>query len=242
MLVSLVGMFTKIGLDIAFLLLSDGWSAGYSGVWFYLGIAQLLLLPSLYVGYRFTDFRHVSPGANDNLTGTFISVGIAKYMRAAGQRLENTELVVLITGSEEAGLRGAKAFAEMHPDFANDVETIFVAIDTMRDLEHFTVYNRDLNGTVRHDPAVCKLLQDAGTASGRKLPYGTIFLGSSDGTAFTQAGWRTGMLGAMDPTPADYYHNRRDTADNMNPECIGATIDVVMAALAQYDKVGLPAA
>lgn len=237
---SLGGLFIKVALDVAFLVLSNGWAGGYEGTWFYLGLAQLLLLPGLYVGFMFTDFRHVSPGANDNLTGTFIPAGIAKYMRAAEQRLENTELVVLITGSEEAGLRGAKAFVEKHPDFADDVETIFVAIDTMRDLDHFTIYSRDLNGTVKHDPAVCKLFKDAGAACGRELPYGSVFLGSSDATAFTQGGWRAVAIAAMDPAPADFYHNRRDTADNMNPECIGVTIDVVMAAMAAFDRDGLP--
>lgn len=239
---SLAGLFAKVALDVAFLLLSNGWETGYTGPWLYLGLAQLLFLPGVYVGFRFTDFRHVSPGANDNLTGTFIPVGIAKYLREAGQRLENTELVVLITGSEEAGLRGAKAFAEAHRDFADDVETIFIAIDTMRDLDHFTIYHRDLNGTVKHDDAVCALLKRAGLACGRDLPYGSIFLGSSDGTAFTQAGWRAAALAAMDPAPADYYHNRRDSPDNMDPACITATIDVLMAAINEYDQKGLTGA
>jgi len=237
---SLGGLLLKVGLDLAFLVFSNGWADGYQGLWFYLGLAQLLFLPGVYVGFRFSDFRHVSPGANDNLTGTFITVGIAKHLHAAGQQLENTELVVLITGSEEAGLRGAKAFVEKHPDFADDVETIFVAVDTMRDLEHFTIYHRDLNGTVKHDAAVCKLLKDAGTACGRDLPYGSVFLGSSDGTAFTQGGWRAAAIAAMDPAPSDFYHNRRDTADNMSEECIGATIDILLSAMETYDRQGLP--
>ena len=239
---SLVGMLAKIVIDLAFLIFSEGWHCGYTGTWYYVGLFQLVLLPSCVIGILFSDFRHVSPGANDNLTGTLISLGIAKYLRAAGLRLENTELVVLITGSEEAGLRGAKAFAAAHPDFANDVETIFITLDTMRDLDHFAVYNRDLNGTVAHDPAVCKLVKNAGAACGRDLPYASVFLGSSDATAFTQAGWRAVNVAAMDPAPADYYHNRRDTPDNMSPECIRFTIDVALAAVLDYDKNGLPAA
>ena len=239
---SLGGFVLKIVLDLAFLLLSHGWAAGYDNLWGYLGAAQIFLLPSCIIGILFSDFRHVAPGANDNLTGTLIAAGIAKYFHAAGLRLQNTELAVLITGSEEAGLRGAKAFAEAHPDFASDVETIFIVIDTMEDLDHFTVYHRDLNGTVAHDASVCKLLKEAGAANGLDLPYGSVFLGSSDGTAFTQAGWRAGSLGAMDPAPSDYYHNRRDTPDRMNPKCIRATIDVVLSAIERFDREGLPSA
>lgn len=239
---SLLGLLTKVGIDLAFLLLSHGWAGGYTGTWYYIGLAQILLLPGLFVGFMFTDFRHVAPGANDNLSGTFIATGIAKYLHAAGERLQNTELAVLITGSEEAGLRGAKAFAAAHPHFANDVETIFITMDTMENLDHFTVYHRDLNGTVKHDPAVCRLLQESGRKVGLNPPFGSVFLGSSDGTAFTQAGWRAGALAAMDPAPADYYHNRRDTPDRMNSECIRKTIDLVLAAIEEFDRNGLPKA
>lgn len=239
-LMSLLGLLGKFGLDLAAVLMSVGWAETFAGLWGPMAWAQVLLLPGCVIGLLFSDFRHVAPGANDNLTGTFIPVGIAKYLRAAGESLENTELVVMIAGSEEAGLRGAKAFVEAHPDFADDVETIFVAIDTIRDLNHMTIYHRDLNGTVRHDPAVCRLLQEAGTACGRALPYGSVFLGSSDATAFTQGGWRAAAFAAMDPAPADYYHNRRDTADNMDAGCIGVAIDVLLTAVRTYDAHGLP--
>ncbi len=206
------------------------------------GYLMIPLLPGALIGLLFNDLRHVSPGANDNLTGTFISTGILQQLRESGIQLENTELVAAITGSEEAGLRGAKAWAEKHRHDFDDVETIFFALDTFRDLPHLTIYSRDLNGTVPHDPAVCQLLKDAGTAVGRDIPYGSIPLGSSDGTAFTQAGFRCAALCAMDPHPAHYYHNRRDNWDNMDPECIRATVEVISEAIRRYDAEGLPSA
>lgn len=238
---SLLSMLGKVGLDLLGVGLLSFAPTTFAAWWGTLCQVQWLLLPGCVVGFLFTDFRHVSHGANDNLSGTWITVGIAKFLRAAGESLENTELVVLSAGSEEAGLRGAKAFVEAHPDFTRDVETIFLVVDTIRDLDHMMVYHRDLNGTVAHDPAVCRLLKDAGTACGRDLPYGSVFLGSSDGTAFTQAGWRAASLAAMDPAPADYYHNRRDTPDNMDGECIGVAIDVLLTAVREYDTHGLPA-
>jgi hypothetical protein len=85
------------------------------------------------------------------------------------------------------------------------------------------------------------LLKNAGQAKGRDLPYGSIFLGSSDGTAFTQGGMRAAAFAAMDPAPADYYHNRRDTPDNMDTHCLGVAIGIVAEAVRQYDEDGLPA-
>jgi hypothetical protein len=204
------------------------------------GLAQLAFLPGALIGISFTSFSHVSPGANDDLSGALIATGIAKHLRASGIQLENTELVYLLTGSEEAGLRGAKAFTKCHKDNWNDVPTVVVTLDTIRDLEHLHVYYRDRNGTVRHDSLVCQLLHDAGRRCGLELGYASVYLGATDATAFTLAGHRAAALCAMDPRPANYYHNRRDCPDNMNGECIRKTIEIVLEAMAEYDRHGLP--
>ncbi len=211
--------------------------------WLVYGIGCMLLafVPSGLIGLLFNNLNVVAGGANDNLTGTFIATGILKQLRESGMHLQRAELAVLITGSEEAGLRGAKAWAKRHRNEYEDVETIVIALDTFRDLPHLTIYNRDMNGTVPHDAAVCQLLKEAAQATGRDLPFGSIHLGSSDGAAFTQAGFRTAMLGGMDPHPAHYYHNRRDTWANMDEDCIRATIEILIEAIARYDQHGLPA-
>lgn len=237
---SVIALIGKFLTDAAFLLLGGGWEGGYTGLWLYVGIFQLCLIPGALVGVFFTNFNHVSPGANDNLSGTFIVTGIAKFLREAGVRLANTEIIFCITGSEEAGLRGAKAYVAAHGEELRDGKTVAIALDTFRDLEHLYVYNRDLNGTVKHDARVCKMLQDAGKDCGLDLAYASIFLGSSDGTAFTQGGIPAGALCAMDPAPADWYHNRRDDYDNMDAVCVQKAIEVVLATLKRYDETGLP--
>ncbi len=202
-------------------------------------ILQFVFLPGAVVGLFYTHFSVVSPGANDNLSGVFISLAIAKDFHEKNCRLENTEIGYLITGSEEAGLRGAKAFIDAHGDEYRDVETVFVALDTFRDLDHLSVYNKDMNGTVEHDPAVCRLLQTAGKDAGMDLPFATVTVGSTDGAAFTQGNHRAAALCAMDPHPADFYHTRRDHWSNMDEECIRKTIEILGAAIALYDRQGL---
>lgn len=198
-------------------------------------------LPGAVLGILFNNLSVVAPGANDNLTGTFLATGILRQLREAGVQLKNTELMAVITGSEEAGLRGAKAWAKRHREECKDVETVVVAIDTIRDLEHLYIYNKDLNGTLPHDSAVCELLKQAGRNTlGRTLPDGTVTLGSSDGTAFTQEGFRCAAVCAMDPHPAHYYHNRRDTWQDMNAECLNVTAALLVEAIRLYDENGLP--
>jgi len=203
------------------------------------GWVLALFVPAGILGILFNNLAVVAPGANDNLSGTFIATGILKYLRESGAHLQHTELMAVITGSEEAGLRGAKVWAQRHKRECEDVETIVLALDTFRDLPHLTIYNRDMNGVVAHDEDVSQLLKRAAIAAGHNLPFGTIYLGSSDDAAFTQAGFRTGMLGGMDPRPAHYYHNRRDTWEIMDAACIRATIEVLLETIRQFDEQGL---
>jgi hypothetical protein len=207
-----------------------------------LGLVQLALLPAALIGATFTSFRRVSPGANDNLSGAMIVAALARRLHEAGIRTENTELGFLITGSEEAGLRGAKAFVLEHADDWRDVPTAVVTLDTIRDLEHLHVYSRDRNGTVRHDPRVCRLLHEAGQRCGVELGYASVYLGSTDATAFTVAGIPAAALCAMDPRPADYYHNRRDRPESMNRACVAKALEILLEAIDEYDRRGLPAA
>lgn len=209
--------------------------APHAGVLIYLGLAQALLLPGFVLSLFFTDFNTTVPGANDNLSGVFIALGVAKALCAPGKRLAHTEIACLITGSEEAGLRGAKAWAARHAGELADCDTVILTLDTLRDLEHLVVYDRDLNGTVRNDAAFSALVQSAAKACGHEIPQASIPLGSTDAAAFTQAGLRATALCAMDPAPADFYHTRRDNVEAMDAVCIAAAIAVVVETIRQFD-------
>lgn len=201
----------------------------------YLGLAQVLLLPSFVMALFFTDFDTTVPGANDNLSGVFIALGVVKALREAGIRFEHTEIACLITGSEEAGLRGAKAWAARHAEELHDCETVILTLDTLRDLAHMVIYERDLNGTVQNDPAFSALVQAAARACGHDIPLASIPLGSTDAAAFTQAGLQATALCAMDPAPAHFYHTRRDNVETMDAGCIAAAIAVVLATVERFD-------
>jgi len=202
----------------------------------WLGLAQVLLLPGFVLALFFTDFETTVSGANDNLSGVFIALGVVKALREAGVRFEHTELACLITGSEEAGLRGAKAWAARHAGELDDCETVILTLDTLRDLGHMTVFDRDLNGTVRNDPVFSALVQASAKTCGYDIPLAPIPLGSTDAAAFTQAGLRATALCAMDPAPAHFYHTRRDTVEAMDPECIAVAIAVVVETVRRFDE------
>ena len=205
-----------------------------------MALGQAAFLPAYASLYKFTNSKRYVDGANDDLTGCYISSAVLKYLTDNGISFENTEVVVMLAGGEECGLRGSKAFFEAHPEYKNDgVETVFISIDTVRDEEFMMIYDKDMTGTVPNDIRVCSLLKRAGERNGKDIPLGAIPLGSTDAAAASQAGIAAASIVAMDPAPADYYHTRRDTADILVPECIEKMIAIILDAVFDFDENGI---
>ena len=230
-----VGVLASVALCIANLV------KGNLGWWTL--VVTSVFIPFYALLFFFCKFKVVVPGANDNLTGVLASVAVLKCLKESGIRFENTEVDVVLTGSEEAGLRGAFAWAKKHRDeiLSSDVETVFIGLETLRDWDYLNIYNRDLTGTIAHDAGAVKLLDKASAACGRPLKHFSVFFGASDAAAITKSGLRATCLAGMDPTPADYYHNVKDTADNMDRKTFALGLDIAIEATEIFDREGAPA-
>ena len=206
---------------------------------FYFHFFTALMMVTLFL---FVDFKTISPGANDNLTGTYAAACALRMLDMAGVDFENTEVCAMITDGEEAGLRGCKQWAKDHYDeyMNSGVETAILCVDTLTDLEYLNVYNRDMTGTVKHNHRFSQLVMDSAKEAGHDdLKFANVFFGSSDAAAFTQAGITATCLAAMDPSPADYYHNRRDSYDRLVPEAIKTAYEVILSTIFNFDENGL---
>lgn len=83
-------------------------AVGYS--YFVHIIPAILLIKMLFA----VDFKTVSPGANDNLTGAYAAVGALRMLDMAGVDFENTEVTAVITDGKEVYAKGAKAYVDAH--------------------------------------------------------------------------------------------------------------------------------
>ena len=81
-------------------------------------------------------------------------------------------------------------------------------------------------------------MESAKEAGHDDLKMASVFFGSSDAAALSQAGITATCLAAMDPTPADYYHNRRDSYDRLNPKAIETGYEVILSTILNFDKYG----
>ena len=205
-----------------------------------MALGQLAFLPAYAGLFKFVDHNNYVDGANDDLTGCYISSAVMKYLSDNDIRFENTEVVAILTGGEECGLRGSKAYFEAHPELKNDgVETVYIALDNIRDGDFMMIYEKDMTGMVQNDKDVCNLLKNAGLKQGVDIPVGAIPLGSTDAAAASQAGIKAASLVAMDPAPARYYHTRLDTADILIPEVMDKVLNVVLQAVYDFDENGI---
>lgn len=203
-----------------------------------LGLGTIAFFPFWIGLYFMWNKKRVVDGANDNLSGCYMGISILKALKEEGIELENTEIGVVLTGSEEAGLRGAKAWCEAHKNDFKDVPTFIFSYDTIHDPKYLMTNYRDLNATVKADKDVSDLFMEAAKELGIKCSKGMVppLGGATDSAAFAQAGFRATGVTGLNHNLEDYYHTRRDTYDNMNEEGLAGCFAVSVKALEMFDN------
>lgn len=197
-------------------------------------VLSVLYAPLLFL----VDWHTVVDGANDNLTGCFLSMSILKEMADNDQRFEDTEICCLITDGEEAGLRGAHAFASENVEEMMRLNTMVIAVDTIHSVEELRIFSRGINYTESNSEEACNLLCFAGLKNGLDLPTAEFYPGACDSEAFSVIGVKAAAICGVAFTPQDYYHNVKDTYTNLNPECIRVVRNILKDAVNMFANAG----
>ncbi len=206
----------------------------FAGAWIYPAARWGLLFLPFFLLLAFTyDPRRTVDGANDNLSACLMGVAVLREMERLGVQPEGTEVGVILTGAEEAGIRGAKAWCRAHAGDYSDVPTYILSFDTIHDPRQLTVNFRDLNGTVKADRALGEAFLRAAKEAQVPCKRGLVPLmgGATDSAAFTQGGFRSVAVTGLNHKLEDYYHTRRDSYDNLDAEglenCFKATVTML---------------
>lgn len=201
------------------------------------GLWGLLFVPFTIGLYFMENYKLVVDGANDNLTGCYMGIAVLKYLKDAGIELENTEVGVVLTGSEEIGLRGAKAWVDAHKNDFKDVPTFIYSFDTINEPKYLMANYRDLNGTVKSDAEVADLFYEAAQAVGVPCKKGWIppLGGAVDAAAFTQGGFRAAGVTGLNHKLERYYHTRLDNVESLNKDGIANCFAATVKTLEMFD-------
>ena len=204
-------------------------------------VVQAITIPALVSVMFFVNWKLPVDGAADDLTGVFASMATLLYLKHNDIRFENTEVVAVSMGAEEEGLRGSKAFAKAHgEEYKNDgVETVFVALDTLRDYDFMGIVTKDMTATVNLDKQACALMKKAAENAGIPVKFTTTPLGSTDAAATQQGGIKSVAFTSMDPAPARYYHTRDDNVSVLEMKTLEDSLKIVLETVFLFDEQGL---
>jgi acetylornithine deacetylase/succinyl-diaminopimelate desuccinylase-like protein len=208
-----------------------------------LGVLGLALYPVVGLNLFFHTCT-VVPGAMDDLAGIAVLDGVAQVLTdgESGEKpaLANTEVLLLATSAEEAGLRGARRYARDHRSELLAMPCHVLNVDGVYDEQFLTVVAREFALGVRHDPRLVDLAERVAERRGWKLRRGIIPFGATDAAEFTRAGISSVQLGCQDITRlAPNYHTRLDTLERVRPESLVVMLQVVLDMIAEIDAGAL---
>ncbi len=207
--------------------------AAFAGPAARLGAAAAFCLAFVLVAplWRYAS-REGTPGAGDNLASSATALEMARVFRErrdAGAGLRSTRILFASFDAEEAGLRGARAYARAHRAEFASIPTFAFNMDCVFERDKLALLLSDINGSVKLDGKVAELIREAGAAEGiAVVPKPIAFLtGGTDAAELAKAGVRAASLMGMDwsnESRSSVYHTPRDEVGAIEPEAIEAAI------------------
>jgi hypothetical protein len=209
-------------------------------------VAFLACLPLVLPLWNFASSEG-TPGAGDNLAASATALEIAREFRArrdAGAGLESTRLIFASFDAEEAGLRGARAFARRRRSEFGSIPTFAFNMDCIYDSGKFRFLLSDINGSVGLDAEATALAAAQAEAEGVKsvsVPI-AFMTGGTDAAELAKAGARAVSVLAMDwssASRASAYHTPADTVEAVDPKAIEAAIRIGIRFVEELDRGSL---
>jgi hypothetical protein len=184
--------------------------------------------------------RSTVPGANDNLSGVAVVLGLARTLRERPVR--GLRVLLVSTGSEESFMEGMQAFARRHFASLPTGSTHVVCVDTVGSPTLMELEGEGMLWMRDYPEAFKDLVAQAAEAEGVELVRGLRFRNATDGLIALKAGYPTVMLGSITryKAPAN-YHWPTDTAENVDFDTVAdcaRVVDAVVRRLAADPAAG----
>jgi hypothetical protein len=213
--------------------------SGDGAVFTVLGILSIALAPIVALFLFFHTYRAV-PGAADDMAGIAVVCGLGKYLREAkdsGEWFpENTEVVLLATSSEEAGLRGSKRYVERHLDEMKATPAYGLFLEVIYDERFLKIASREICTGARHDRGLIRLAEQVAGRHGWALDVKLIPFGGTDASPFSLKGIPSVCVLCQDISRlVPNYHTRNDTYDHIRPQSLSVSLQLVLEMLKEID-------
>lgn len=218
--VAVASVVLLAGLDA--LALAGAWSAP----WWLFALATIPAFMSFVLNLDVVLRSRVVPGAADNLSGCTACVELAHRLHESLPA--DVELVIVISGAEEAGTGGALRLAQQlsREGAWSREDTLVLGLDTLS------------NGTLRYleegeivpvpVPEVLeRAIVETSAATGQVVTKYAIPSGATDALPFLVHGWQAVSLTCIDEElgAPRHYHHPTDTWSNVDVAQLEASID-----------------
>jgi len=159
--------------------------------------------------------RPAVPGANDNLTGVGVLLGLARRLRE--EPVEGLRVLLLSTGSEESNSEGMAAFGRRHFAGLPRSTTTFVAVDTVGSGLLCLGESEGFLWAHPYDDELKDLASACAAELGITLQRGLHISFATDGQIALHGGYRALVLGSIDELKLPRnYHQPTDVPDNVD--------------------------
>ncbi len=169
-------------------------------------------------------------GANDNLSGVSITLGIGQWLQE--NRLKHTEVWLVSFACEEC-MRGSKRFAMRHRDELRDAYLLnFESVGAGK----LYVITEEPMYHVKLTPELCAKAAKAAQNAGLEVPLIKPPMGGTDSTNFIRAGLKaTTVIGIAGAAPA-HWHTVNDVPENIEPPVLVDAVKTGVAFLQLVDE------
>ncbi len=194
----------------------------------FVSLALILFVPFALIPI-FADSKEYSEGASKNLSGSFASIAVLKYLKDNGIEMPSLEICVLITSAHEYDLSGAKAFVKAHSDDFKDIPTIFVNLDSIAgdEANHGTIKAK--NGAYESE----KFIGEGETDNNLSFAFSPLQgKYTPDSSVFSAKGFDAIALTSL---PADYA-KMPDTFEDMKVKTIEIALKTIVSGVFLYEE------
>lgn len=192
-------------------------------------IIKLILLILYVTGFVFVGRlwffanKKATPGAGDNLIASQIALEVARHF--SENPLKHTRVIFASFDAEEAGLRGARAYAKAYKTELQKIKTYNFNMDCIYEPDKFMFLTTDINGSVKlskdFSMRAAQLIEKKGFPV--KIEPIAFMMGGTDAAELAKVGVVCASCMAMDfsnNSRSTAYHTTRDTVESVNPKAV----------------------
>ncbi len=178
--------------------------------------------------------RPTVPGASDNATGVAVCLDLARALAAAP--LEQVEVLVALTGGEEAGMGGMAAFLDRPAGSLDPRASFVLGLDTLGAGDPIVCGVEGPMRDQRYAERDIGLVEEGAAVAATPTPGRWRIGGWTDPILAVHRGIPAASVLSMGPGYFPHYHRPSDTPDKVDWRSVEGCARIAAGTLAAFDR------